>query len=132
MNLTPDKSFQRIVNHYHHLSFFLGCYLCFQRNRFTTSQILTILRIIKGLQERNLEITLLFVDLSKTFEFIYREKMEQILHAYGLLKEIVTAIMMLYKNTKAMDHSPNESTDFFGNVTGVFQGNTLALYLYCA
>ena len=31
------------------------------------------------------------------FDSIHREKMEQILVAYGLLKETVTAIMMLYK-----------------------------------
>ena len=33
---------------------------------------------------------------------MHKGKMEQILLAYGLPKEIVTAIMMLYKNMKAM------------------------------
>ena len=54
--------------------------------------------------------------------------MEQILLAYGLLKETVTAIMMLYKNTKV--HSPDGDTDFFDIVVGVLQGNTLTPYLF--
>ena len=46
--------------------------------------------------------------------------MEQILLAYGLPKEIVTALMRLYKNTKAIVYSPNVDTDFFYKVTGVY------------
>ena len=42
---------------------------------------------------------------SKAFDFIHCRKMEQILLAYGLPKEIVAAIMMLYKNTKVKVHS---------------------------
>ena len=54
--------------------------------------------------------------------------MEQIQQAYGLLKETVTVIIMLYKNTKAMVHSPDGNTDF-EIVPGVLQGNTLVPYL---
>ena len=39
--------------------------------------------------------------------------MEQILHAYCLPNETITAITMLYKNTKAMVRSPDGNTDFF-------------------
>ena len=38
--------------------------------------------------------------------------------------------MMLYKNTKAMVHSPAGDTDFFDIVDGVLQGDTLAPYLF--
>ena len=48
--------------------------------------------------------------------------MEQILLAYGLLKETVTAIMMLHKNTKAIVHARDGDTEFFGIVTGVLFG----------
>ena len=44
----------------------------------------------------------LFVDFSEVFDSIYRRKMEQILLAYSLPKETVTAIMMLQKNMKSM------------------------------
>ena len=39
--------------------------------------------------------------------------MEEILQAYGLLKESIIAIMMLYENTKAMDPSPDGLTNVF-------------------
>ena len=32
--------------------------------------------------------------------------------------------MMLYKNMKAMDHSPDRDTDFFNIVAGVLQEDT--------
>ena len=50
--------------------------------------------------QKNLEATIVFVDFAKTFDSIHRGKMEQILLTYGLSKETVTAIMMLYRNTK--------------------------------
>ena len=35
--------------------------------------------------------------------------------------------MMLYKNMKAMVHSPDRDTDFFDIVTGVWQGDTVVV-----
>ena len=55
--------------------------------------------------------------------------MEQILLAYGLPKETVTAIMMLYRNTKSRFAHWME-TDFFDIVAGILQGNTLPSYLF--
>ena len=72
----------------------------FRRKRSMTSQILTIRRILEGVRAKNLQETLLFVDFSKTFDSIHRGKMEQILLAYGLPKETVAAITILYRNTK--------------------------------
>ncbi len=54
--------------------------------------------------------------------------MEQILLAYGLPKETVTTIMMLYRNTKVRVHSLDGDTDYFNIVAGVLQGDTLAPY----
>ena len=98
----------------------------FQRNRSTTSQILTIL---EGVRSKNLQATILIVDFTKAFDSIHRGKMEQILLAYGLPKETVAAIMMLYRNTKVKVCSPDEDTDYFDIVAGVLQGDALAPYL---
>ena len=68
----------------------------FRKNRSTIGQILTVRRIIEGVRAKNLEAVLLFVDFSKAFDSIHRGKMEQILLAYGIPKETVDAIMMLY------------------------------------
>ena len=62
---------------------------------------LTIHWIIKVVHAINHEATLLFVDFSKAFDSIHRGKMEQILLAYGLPKETVTVIMILYKKHKS-------------------------------
>ena len=78
--------------------------------------------------QKNLQATLLPVDFSKGFDSIHRGKMEQILLAYSLYKETVTA-MMLYNNMKLKVCSPDDDTDFFDIVTGVLQGDTLVLYL---
>ena len=45
--------------------------------------------------------------------------MEQILLAYGLPKETVIVIMMLYKNTKVKVHLPDSDTNFFDIVSGI-------------
>ena len=58
----------------------------FRRNRSTTSQILTIRRILEGVRAKNLRATLIFVDFTKAFDSIHRGKMEQILLAYGIPK----------------------------------------------
>ena len=56
--------------------------------------------------------------------------MEQILLAYGLLKEAAVAILILYKNRKAMICSLDGDIDFFDIAAGVFQGDTLVPYLF--
>ena len=48
----------------------------FRRNRSTTSQILTIRRIPEGVRAKNLQATILFVNFTKTFDSIHREKDE--------------------------------------------------------
>ena len=55
--------------------------------------------------------------------------MEQILLAYELPKEIVTVVIMVYKNTKAMVYSPDGDTNF-NNAAEVLQGDISALYLF--
>ena len=56
--------------------------------------------------------------------------MEQILLAYGLLKETVATITIRRKNTRIKVHSPEGDTDFFDIVTGALQGDTLSLYIF--
>ena len=102
----------------------------FRRNRSMTSKILTIIRILEGVQAKNLQVTILFVDFTKVFDSIHRGEMEQILLAYGLPKETVAAIMILYRNTKVKERSPDGDTDYFDIVAGKLQGDTLAPYLF--
>ena len=91
---------------------------------------MTIHRILEGVHAKNLEATILFVDFAKAFDSICRGKMEQILLAYGLPKETIAAIMILYKNTKVKVCSLDGDADYLDIVAGVLQGDTLAPYLY--
>ena len=101
----------------------------FRRNRSMKSQILTIRRILEGVRAKNLQATLIFVDFTKAFDSIHRGKMEQILLAYGIPKETVAAITILYRNTKVKVRSPDGDTEYFDILAGVLQGDTLAPYL---
>ena len=97
----------------------------FRRNRSTTSQVRTICRIIKRIRsKKNLKATLSFLDFSKAFDSIHRGKIERILLAYGLSKETVTAIMMLYRNSKVKFRPSDADTDSFDIVAGVLQRDT--------
>ena len=91
----------------------------FQRNRSTTSQILTIRRILEGVQTKNLQATILFVDFTKAFDSIHRGKMEQILLAYDVQKETVAAITILDRNTKVKVRSSEGDSEYFDIVAGV-------------
>ena len=84
------------------------------------------IKFLKVYTQKNLQATILFVDFTKAFDSIHRGKMEQILLAYGLPKETVTAITMLYRNTKVKVHSLDGDTDYFDIVAGVLQEDTLA------
>ena len=55
---------------------------------------------------------------------------EQILLAYDLPKEAVTAIMILYKSTKVKVCFPDRDTDNFVIVAGMQQGDRLAPFLF--
>ena len=75
-------------------------------------------------------IIMLCVDFTKAFDSIHRGKMEQILLAYGLPKETVAAITILFRNTKVKVRSPDGDTEYFDIIAGVLQGDTLAPYLF--
>ena len=55
--------------------------------------------------------------------------MEQILSAYGLPKETVVEITILYRNTKVKVRSPDGDTEYIDIVAGVLQEDRLAPYL---
>ena len=74
---------------------------------------------------------LLFINFANAFNSIHRGKKEQILLAYGLPKETVAAITILYRNTKVKVRSPDGVTEYFDIVLqGILQGDMLAPYLF--
>ena len=90
---------------------------------------MSISQIIEGVRAKKLEATLLFVEFSKAFDYIYRGKIEQIFPAHGPLKETVAAIMMLNKNRKVKPRLADGDTYLFDIVAGVLQADKLAPYM---
>ena len=71
------------------------------KKRSTIGPILTLRRLIEGIKEKNLPTTITFVDFRKAFDSIHRDKLMEILTAYGLPDAVVSAIKILYTSTVA-------------------------------
>ena len=71
----------------------------------TLSQILCLCRII--------DLALVFVDFSKAFDSIDRNKMFEILKLYGIPDKIIAAIKVFYTNTVSTVLSPDGETSPF-------------------
>ena len=102
----------------------------FRQNRSTTSHILALRRICEELKNHNQEAVIVFIDFKKAFDSIDRDKMLEILTAYGIPNEIVSAIEVMYRNTSAQVISPDGMSDCFAINTGVLQGDPLAPFLF--
>ena len=102
----------------------------FRTGRSTSSQVLALRRLIEGIKSKNLTAVMTFVDFRKAFDSVHRGKLMQILYAYGIPNEMVSAINILYTNTMAQILFPDGDTSFFEILSGVLQGDTLAPYLF--
>ena len=80
---------------------------------------------LKAYGQKNLQVITPFVDFTQAFDSILWGKMDIIQLAYGIPKETVAAIMILYRNTEVKVRSPAGDTDYFDFVAGV-----LASYLF--
>ena len=102
----------------------------FRPGRSTLGQILTLRRIIEEITFCNKTAALMFVDFSKAFDSVNRDTMFEILELYGLPREIIDAIKVLYTNTQATVLTPDGETEPFDILAGILQGDTLAPFLF--
>ena len=56
--------------------------------------------------------------------------MAEILNAYGIPDDIISSIMIAYKNTKSIVRTDDGDTDFINTSGRVLQGDTLAPFLF--
>ena len=101
----------------------------FCQGRSTVSQILTLHHVIEKVKEHNLSTILTFLDVKKVFDSINREKMFDMLLAYGIPSLSVKGIQGLYLDTVAHVITEDGNIDFFPIIAGVQQGDTLVPYL---
>ena len=84
---------------------------------------------VPNFKERNLFLGHpVFVDFSKAFDSVHRGKLAEILKVYGIPKETVDAIMMLYKDTQLLVRSPDGDIKFLRIVAGVFHWHHLSVH----
>ena len=102
----------------------------FRQQRSTISQILALRRIIEGMKTKNLPLALIFIYYSKAFDSIHRDRMFEILKAYGLPNIIIEAIRVIYEDSSAVVITPDGETSSFQILAGVLQGDTLAPFLF--
>ena len=72
----------------------------------------------------------MFINFPNVFNSIHREKMEQILQAYGLPTKKKKRYSYNDPLPKGMACLPYDETNFFKIVTGVFRSEILALYKF--
>ena len=90
---------------------------------------MTLRRILEGIRAKKTYWRHYYLSsLPKAFDSIHGGKMEQILLAYGLPKETVAVITILYRNTKVKVRSPDGDSEYLDIESGVLQGDTLATY----
>ena len=68
----------------------------FRRNISTTSQILTIIRILEGVRAKNLQATLLFVDFTKAFDSFTRKRWNKSYEHTAKIKNIYSVCLCVY------------------------------------
>ena len=105
----------------------------FRPQRSTSAHILALRRIVEELHNHEMEAAIVFIDFRKAFDSIDRNKMFQILEAYGIPTETIEAIKVMYQDTTAVVITPECLTDKFFINTGVLQGDPLAplLFIIC-
>ena len=102
----------------------------FRRGRSTLSQILCLHRIIEECKLSNRDLALVFVDFSKAFDSVDRNKMFEILKLYGIPDKMISAIKVMYTDTTSTILSPDGETPPFSINAGILQGDTLAPFLF--
>ena len=103
----------------------------FRKSRSTMEPILTLRRVIEEISaKKDMSLCSVFVDFSKAFDSVNRERMFLILAAYGIPSEIINAIRCLYQNSHSFVSTQDGDTTPFPVQTGVLQGDTLAPFLF--
>ena len=102
----------------------------FRAGRSTLSQILALRRIIEEITNCNKEAVFIFIDFSKAFDSIDRDKMFEILGLYGIPETLIEAIRVLYTNTTSTIMTSDGETEPLEILAGILQGDTLAPFLF--
>ena len=103
----------------------------FRPGRSTTQQIQVLRRIIEECSiKKDLNCVVSFIDFNKAFDYISRQKLKEILLAYGIPEKVVALVMIFYIGTTAQVITPDGPSEEFDISAGVLQGDTLAPFIF--
>ena len=102
----------------------------FRPGRSTVEQIATLRSILDDCRTRQRHISIVFVDFRKAFDSVSRYAISWVLQLYGVPDSLVSAVMDLYRDSKAIVQTCDGPTQEFSTTSGVLQGDTLAPLLF--
>ena len=102
----------------------------FRRYRGTTDMIFSVRQLQEKCREQNLELYMVFIDLTKAFDTVNREGLWKILRQIGCPETFVTIIRLLHDNMRAKIMDGGETSPDFAVTNGTKQGCVLAPTLF--
>jgi exonuclease III len=102
----------------------------FRTGRSCIQQIHILRRIMDGAFSDAIPLFVTFIDFKKAFDSIDRDMMFAILRHYGIPQKIVSAIRVLYDDSKSRVYVDGQLSEPFDISTGVLQGDVLAPFLF--
>jgi hypothetical protein len=102
----------------------------FRRKCSTIQAINTVRRLIEGFNKKQLPIIVTFIDFTKAFDSINRERMWLILLSYGIPDKIVNAIKTIYNGSQIKVMFNGQFTESIEVKKGILQGDALSPFLF--
>jgi hypothetical protein len=102
----------------------------FQPNRSTIDNIFIIRQVFEKCHEFNTELHNIFIDYSRAFDSVYRNKTTECLLEYGVPTKLIRLISLTLIDTKAKIKVNNSLSNEFKVEFGVRQGDPLSATLF--
>ena len=96
----------------------------------TVAQTVTLRRLTEGVKAKQLQATITSVNFKKGFNSIHLGNLMEIRSAYGVLKKIVDAVSIFYKDTVAQVITPDGETILWDKTAGISKGDSLTPYFF--
>lgn len=97
----------------------------FRKGRSTTDAIFALLSLVHYLNNNN-RLFVVFVDLKKCFDSIYRHALWYNLHKFDIRGKLLRVMCNMYSHVKSCVKHCNSFSDFFAYAVGVRQGEVIS------
>lgn len=102
----------------------------FRAGRGTVDMIFSLRQVAEKVREKNQELYMVFVDLTKAFDTVDRDSLWKVLKKLGIPDNMLNIIISFHKGMKASVLSDGQSSDVFDVTNGTKQGCVMAPVLF--